>query len=384
MRLSSLRYLFLQGLSSLWKNRMMTLASVGILTACLLIVGFAILLTENINAVVGFVESQNEIVAFMYKTGDEPQFTEKSDDVVKANQEVALQIQADFRASNLTEEQFRSDLLQTNMTSEDLTLLFGKQSIADFVPPEQKDKPKAGYPVVYWSRLIAETESALNQVENVSSVRFVSKEEGLYALKNAAFEKELSSLLDGYVGEENPLSHSFVITIEDLALLEPAVAALEEVPGIRFVKASTSVASSLVALRRIVNLIGWSIVLALCVVSLVIIMNTIRASIFTRRKEINIMKYVGATNTFIRVPFLIEGFFLGLLATAISYGLVFVAYSLAYHYFSPSATSWITQVFAQMIPFDVIAVKLALFFVVSGIGLGVLGSVLSMKNYIKV
>ena len=93
MKSNSARYLVGQGISGLWKNHMMTLASIGVLTACLLIVGFAVLLTENINQIVGYVESQNEMVAFMYKSGENEEFMEAVPNVDDVNHETALRIQ---------------------------------------------------------------------------------------------------------------------------------------------------------------------------------------------------------------------------------------------------------------------------------------------------
>ena len=116
MKANSAKYLVGQGISGLWKNRMMTLASVGVLTACLLIVGFAVLVTENINQIVGYVESQNEMVAFMYKSGETEEFVNPVADVESFNRITALRIQQDYEASGKTEEEFRQSLIAVSYT----------------------------------------------------------------------------------------------------------------------------------------------------------------------------------------------------------------------------------------------------------------------------
>lgn len=381
MRASSLGYLFGQGVTGLWKNRMMTLASVGVLTACLLIVGFAVLLTENINQIVGFVESQNEVVTFMYRREEQDLFVDRAEDVQAKNNATALQIQQDLAQSGKTEAEFRLEMIAMGMTEDDLKTLFGEQSIAEYLPIEQ-ESAQQGYPVVYWNQLISQIDEALNGIENVEDVRFVSREQALASQKKSF--GELSYLLEGYSGEENPLSHSFVVKITDLSELDQTKQALQDIHGIKLVNASNEVASTLVNMRRIVNIVGWSIVLALSTVSLIIIVNTIRASIFTRRKEVNIMKYVGATNAFIRFPFIVEGLFLGLLASIVAYLIIWGGYSVFMQSFLEQSTAWIRQAFSQVIAFESIALKLAVFFVASGVGLGVLGSAVSIRNHIKV
>lgn len=396
MKSNSFRYLLGQGVSGLWKNRMMTLASVGVLTACLLIVGFAVLLTENINQIVGYVESQNEMVAFMYKSGEEAEFVDSVADVEAANRETALRIQQDFEESGETEEVFRQGLLDSGITEEELKTLFGEESIADYGTSdtvtdaasdgtdaaEEESEPVEGRPIIYWDGLIQDVEEQLREIPNVSDVRFVSKEEGIENQKDSL--GDLGYLLDDYTGADNPIRNSFVIKVDDLSKMEETMRDVEEVYGIRLVNAANDVASTLTSLRRIINIVGWSIVAALSIVSLVIIINTIRASIFARRKELNIMKYVGATNAFIRLPFIVEGICLGILSAAIAYLIIWAGYSYFMQSFMDTATTWIKAAFQSIIPFEQIAPQLAIFFLASGIGLGVIGSLVSIRNHIRV
>ena len=453
MKSNSFRYLIGQGVSGLWKNRMMTLASVGVLTACLLIVGFAVLLTENINQIVGYVESQNEMVAFLYKSGEEPEFVESVADVEAANEATALRIQQDFEESGQTEAAFRQSLIDSGITEEELLVLFGQEGIAAYGKPdagtedtvsgsdtasgsdtvsgsdaasdsdtasasaadgaddttsdsgtasepaeetgseaadgeaadsaaEDGGEPLEGLPVVYWDGLIEDVEAQLWEIPNISDVRFVSKEEGLENQKESF--GELSYLLDDYTGADNPIRNSFVLKVDDLSKMAETVQEVEDVYGIFLVNAANDVATTLTGLRRIINIVGWSIVAALTIVSLVIIINTIRASIFARRKELNIMKYVGATNSFIRLPFIVEGICLGVLSAAIAYLIIWAGYSYLMQGFMDRTTSWIKAAFQSIIPFEQVAPGLAGFFLVSAVALGVIGSLVSIRNHIRV
>lgn len=330
MKANSFKYLTKQGVKSLWLNRMMTLAAVGVLTACLLIVGFAVLLTENINSMVDYVQSQNEFVAFM----------EYEEDYI-----------ASQKAAN--EEPF----------------------VPSWELPEGETSQ--------WALFLQETQKKIEDLPNVRTVKYVSIDEGLEEMKDQL--GEYAELLDDYKeAGENPLNEKYVITVHDLAQLEETCNQVAELPGVYRVKAANEVASTLTDIRKIINVVGWSIVLALVVVSLVIIVNTIRATIFARRKEINIMKYVGATNSFIRLPFVVEGICLGLLSALIAYLIIWAGYSYVLDSFVGQTSSWLQSAFQNIIPFKDVALYLVLFFMASGVGIGVLGSAVSIRNHIKV
>lgn len=329
MRASSFRYLTKQGVKSLWSNRMMTLASVGVLTACLLIVGFAVLLTENINNMVHFVESQNEFKAFMMK-------------------------------------------------EEDYITLQKESGETPFVPSDEVTDGTTSD----WDLFLQSVQKELEALPNVAKVTFVSKDEGIEDMKEQLGAQ--GSLLDDYVGSENPLRDSFTIKVDDLSKLTETTQKVQEIEGIYNVTYASEAAKTLTSIRNIVNVVGWAIVAALVIVSLVIITNTIRATIFSRRKELNIMKYVGATNSFVRLPFIVEGICLGLLAAVLAYGIIYLGYTSVINSFADQASAWLQSAFENVIPFRDIAGYLAIFFGASSVGIGVLGSAVSIRNHIKV
>ena len=297
----SLKYLLKEGVRNLWTNRLMTFASVGGLTACLLIVGVAILFSQNADSIVDYVEEQNEIVAFLKKDNTEEQ-----------NQQIKAQLE---QMSDLEE-------------------------------------------VVYFSK---------------EAVWTIEKEK----LGDAA------SLLEE--NGDNPYYAYFTIREKDLKKIRETTAKIESVEGIEKVNSSTGFAESIVQMRRMVNLFGGAIIIALVLVSLVIIANTIRAAVFTRRKEINIMKYVGATNSFIRIPFMVEGIVLGCLSAAVSFLLIWLGYTLLLDSISGlSGLSFVAGALKSVLPFRDVALPLGLSFLGAGIATGVLGSLISVRSHLKV
>lgn len=143
-------------------------------------------------------------------------------------------------------------------------------------------------------------------------------------------------------------------------------------------------AKTLTQIRHIVNVAGWSLVAALAIVSLVIITNTIRASIFSRRKELNIMSYVGATKSFIRFPFVVEGICLGLISAVIAYGLITLGYTAVMNKLLGQQTGWLGSAIQSLIPYSQIALEMGIFFLASSVLIGVIGSTISIRSHIKV
>ena len=144
---------------------------------------------------------------------------------------------------------------------------------------------------------VARVQSEIQAVGNIANITYRSKEEGVLSLRDQVGEDYASLFDDEYIyGSDNNLPDSFVVTVSDLSQLQSTIDQIQALDEVYSIQASTQVASTMTTLRQVINVVGWVIVAALVVVSLVIITNTIRASIYSRRKEINIMKYVGATN----------------------------------------------------------------------------------------
>ena len=298
MRLGSFTYLLKQGAKNTYLNKAMSIASVGVLTACLVIVGFSVLISENIKNIVGYVQEQNEIIVYV----------------------------------------------QDNLSADEESLL----------------------------------DKQIRSLSNISDVEYTSKEQ--------AFENQhdkLGELLDGYENEDI-FPASYHLKMKDLSLIEEDVKTLSELEGVYKVDAPTDVAQVMVKTEKTVTVAASVVVIALLVVSFVIIMNTIKITVFSRRREINIMKYVGATNSFIRMPFLVEGMILGALSAIVSFLVVWYLYTQIYNGIANDMTSWLSTAVASLIPFKTVGVRIALSYLATGVLVGGFGSIISVRKHLKV
>lgn len=213
-------------------------------------------------------------------------------------------------------------------------------------------------------------ETELKDIQNVSSVEFESKEELL-----TRYEEELGSLLED-LEEDNPLPDTFVIHFKDLKLFDKTVAEIAKLDGIDAVDYDRALSESLVQVRTLVLTVGSWVIALLLLVSLFIIANTIKLTVYSRRLEIFIMRSVGATQWFIRFPFMVEGVILGLFAGGVAYGLVFGLYQLVGGMFDFGNSF-------QLISFGMVWWKLLLGFLAGGVVTGLLGSCISITRYLK-
>lgn len=301
MKGSSFSYLIKEGARNIWVNRMMSLASIGILVSCMLLIGSAILLSINLNGMVSYVENQNEMVAFLEDSAD------------------------------------------------DVT--------------------------------VSAVEAALNSNDNVDSFAFVSREEALERYSEIVPDSLLENLEQD---KEEVFPLSFRITLKDLSLIDETTAQIESIPGIMRVNAPTNVAETVTGIKRAVYICGSGIVIILLAVTLIIIANTIKVTVFNRRKEINIMKFVGATDRFIRMPFVVEGILLGVISACIAYLLLWGGYTYLINYVQTQASATLSALLKNLVPFSQVAKQLLASFAVGGIAIGVFGSMIFVRKHLKV
>lgn len=300
MRTSNVTYLVKKGISSVWKNFLMSFASFSILMVSLLLVGCSVLLMMNVNTIMSNIEDTNEITIYLKE--------------------------------NITDSQ------------------------------------------------VEHIRSVLEKNGDISDVQYYSKEQALEDFRdNMAEYSELLDYLD-----ENPMPETFLVRVNDLSKIRRVVDTINEIEGVEQTKAPYDFASVLIQIRNTFSVIAGAVLISLIVVSIVIVSNTIRTSVFTRRNEINIMRYVGATSGFIKTPFFVEGLFIGILAGAASWGLTWLVYDSVYSLFSTDLTLWQMFGFYGLTPFDdimwiVLAVNCA-----AGALLGAVGTVFSTGKYLRV
>lgn len=218
-------------------------------------------------------------------------------------------------------------------------------------------------------------QTKIKSISNVEDAFFLSKDE--------LFDSFLESVgSDAYILEDlrenNPLRHGFRVVMKDIALHAETVAALEKIPGVASSNSEKAVSDRLVQIRSVVNLVCYTLVALLGAVSVFIIYNTVKLALFSRKEEIAIMKMVGATNHFIRAPFVVEGVFLGLLAATLAF---FCQWGV-YGYIAKELAQG--SAILSMVPFEDFRGMLFMVLVSAGIVIGAVGSSMSIRRFLKV
>lgn len=342
MKLSSIKYLTKEGVKNAWVNRLMTLASIGVLVACMVIIGLAVLISENVNLAVGNLEKQNVVMAYM--------------------KDYNWALYSDDEADNTSSEQ-SSDTASSQETTEQETEKADKNGIkeSDYIIHNEKE-----------SRELCEK---IEKIPNVASVTFVSSEEGLKAVKDSMLEgrEEYFSFLD----DENPMSCAAKITMVDMTLFEDTIKEIKKLDGIDAIQSQSDLAETIAAIKNGIGVAGFWIIGILMIISLVIVSNTIRVTMYNRKLEISIMKAVGATDAFVRIPFIVEGMLIGVISALIAEGLLYFCYRVA------TETIVTTLRTEDIIKFGDMAWILLGLFVGIGILAGVIGSVIMIRKYLR-
>ena len=228
---------------------------------------------------------------------------------------------------------------------------------------------------------IDELGEKIRAIDGVSTVEFVSKDEALEQMRERFGDKQ--DLLDGYEGENNIFTASYVVTLTDLTKSKTVQDQINTYTDVvKKITSKDEVVTTLINLANGIKIVTGVILVLLIIISIFIIANTIKLTVHARRKEISIMKYVGATNNFIRWPFIVEGMIIGILASIISIIIVGVAYTFI-------ADKLVNVEFMQLINMSLISFgdmfnSIIVVYMLLGIGIGVLGSLISMRKYLKV
>jgi cell division transport system permease protein len=216
--------------------------------------------------------------------------------------------------------------------------------------------------------------SELRKIENVQSVEFVSRKNAM-----AKFMSNYDSdLMEGI--DETVFRHRFVVHLTDISSMAQTKARLEDVDGIAEAKAHTQYAKAFISIRNVVTVVSLVLIVILVFVSIFIMTNTIKLATISRKEEIAIMKMVGATNSFIRMPFVVEGLVLGLLGG----GLAYLAEWGIYDGLTVKVVNSMSASYLNIIPFRSVAVYVLIIYLGLGIMVGVFGGMNAIRNYLKV
>ncbi|MBR5202325.1 MAG: permease-like cell division protein FtsX [Clostridia bacterium] len=293
MKGASLKYLTKEGFRNVWVNRLMSLASVSVLMACLVIIGLGAMIFFNIDALLDTIERQNVVMVYVDKGATDEQSSQ-----------------------------------------------VGNQ---------------------------------LKTMNNIDECIFVPKEDALQAQIESMGADAV--LFEGL--KENPLPDAYKVVIKDLTQFKATVDDIKKIDFIDTVRENSDVADKLIGIRKGVSAVIIGMVSLLFIVSLFIISNTIRITMFSRKLEISIMKAVGATNWFIRWPFMIEGMLLGVISGLFSFGVLAGLYRGMVYVFND-----VLPIFTP-VAFGNYAGYILLVFMAIGIFTGSFGSIISMGKYLK-
>jgi cell division transport system permease protein len=215
----------------------------------------------------------------------------------------------------------------------------------------------------------------IKKLDNIKSCKFIPKDKAIENVMGMLGEKD-ANLLAGMTGKDNPLPDAFQVSFRDLSKYKNTVTQIRKVKGVGSINDYSDIANKLTRLDNIVTTGGFWIVLILSLVSLFILSNTIRATMFSRRLEINIMKSVGATDWFVRIPFIVEGVIIGLISGLLSSVLLQMLYG--------KMTGTLTSItMFRPIEMSSVSALLTTVFVLAGCVFGALGGIISIGKYLK-
>ena len=218
----------------------------------------------------------------------------------------------------------------------------------------------------------------IRALDGISTIEFVSKEQGLNTMKEKL--KDEKGVLDGFNVQK--IKASYIVKVTDLERSKTIQSEVEKINNVVKITNSNETAMKLISIAKVIRIATGIILLLLIIISTFIISNTIKLTVHARRKEISIMKYVGATNSFIRWPFIVEGIVIGIISSIISIILVGGAYSLIT---TKMASSDLVKVMGMnLVGLNEMLTSIIIVYLILGIGIGTIGSVVSMRKYLKV
>jgi cell division transport system permease protein len=225
---------------------------------------------------------------------------------------------------------------------------------------------------------ISQIGEQIKAINGVNTIKFISKEDAL----NYNREKLGNPALFVGYDEENPFKASYLVTLTDLKLSSEVQENIYKLDNIASITSQDNTINNLVKIANGIKIVSIVVLSLLVIISIFIIANTIKLTVHARRKEISIMKYVGATDSFIRWPFIIEGIIIGIIAAIISLAILGLAYNLIISKLGNSAV--LAKIGMSLLSFANISTLLVIVYLVLGIGIGALGSTISMRKYLKV
>ena len=302
MKLRTFKNFFKEALRNIFRNRVMSVASIVAIMSALFILGVVLILAFNLEHIAGGLESKVEVTVFLDKD-------------VGSNQ----------------------------------------------------------------SRAVV---SQIEEIDGIYEVEFISKDKGLAQWKKELGEK--GDLLEGYEGNNNPLPDKLILRIEKPEYVDSIISKINDIPEVDKVNYSQEVVESISKIVNTTRLVGLLLMIMLIIIAMIIINNTVRINVYSRRREISIMKYIGATDSYIRWPYIIEGFTIGVIAAILAGALVVGGYNLLLNRAGQMVGNHSFLNLFELLPIEKMIYYIGLAFLLVGCGVGIIASIISTRKYLKV
>ena len=301
MNPKKISYIFRQAFKSMWRNRMMGFASIGSVTAVLVILGFVLIIVLNVN-----------------------------------------------NMSLVAKETF------------DQIAVYINEDVAD----EQ----------------IEELGKSFMQIDGVMGVAYQTKD---YALERVMEDWGDDAFLLQDL-RNNPFPNTYIVQLSDVSKADDVTAQLGTFEGVDKVRYYQDAVNSLIKISDFVKRLGAAIILILLLISVFIISNTIKITVLNRQREIELMQYIGATNGYVRGPFMIEGIMLGLLGSVVAISIIMLGYNYSINYLAGRYIALLSGMSGYLVGIEMVINDIIIIFLTIGIGIGILGSLISLKKFLSI
>lgn len=301
MNPKKISYIFRQAFKSMWRNRMMGLASIGSVTAVLVILGFILIIVLNVNNMAMVAKETFDQIAVYILEGVEDEQIEK----------------------------------------------MGK---------------------------------SFREIDGVMAVAYQTKEYALERVKEDWGDD--AAILEGI--RKNPLPNTYIIQLSDVSKADEVTTQLQTFEGVEKVTYYHDAVNSIIRISDFIKKLGIAIVLILLLISIFIISNTIKITVLNRQREIELMQYIGATNGYVRGPFMIEGIMLGLFGSLVAILIIMLGYNYSMNYLAGRYVAIISGMSGYLVGIEMVINDLIIIFMTIGIGIGILGSLISLKKFLSI
>jgi cell division transport system permease protein len=227
---------------------------------------------------------------------------------------------------------------------------------------------------------IVELGKSFRKIDGVMGVAYQTKD---YALEKV--REDWGD--DAYLLQDlrnNPFPNTYVVQLSDVSKADEVIAKLETFEGVEKVRYYQDAVNSLIKISDFVKRLGIAVILILLLISIFIISNTIKITVLNRQREIELMQYIGATNGYVRGPFMIEGIMLGLMGSCVAILIIMLGYNYSIDYLAGRYIALISGMSGYLVGIEMVINDLIIIFMTIGIGIGILGSLVSLKKFLSI